>query len=77
MAEEIKQAESKINLLDLIKRGDLGPDQKAHLRKILLDRKRQVERLRNQIDLGLKLLQPKPRKIAKRKGAKRAAKPLR
>jgi hypothetical protein len=72
MAEEIKQAESKINLLDLIKRGDLGPDQKAHL---LLDRKRQVEHLRNQIDLGLKLLQPKPRNIAKRKGAKRAAKP--
>jgi hypothetical protein len=58
-----------IDILSLIKLGDLSPEQAAHLKKRLLDRRRDLEAALKKVEEGLKALgqKPKARKTAKRK----------
>jgi hypothetical protein len=59
-----------IDILSLIKLGDLSPEQAAHLKKRLLTRKRDLAAALKKVDQGLKALEQKPKA---RKTAKRAA----
>jgi len=48
-----------VNILRLIKMGNLRPDQKAHLKKTLRDRKKELQASLKKVDQGLKLLAQK------------------
>ena len=58
-----------IDILSLIKLGDLSDDQKAHLKNKLTERKRDLEAAMKRVDQGLKLLakKSKAKKSAKRR----------
>jgi hypothetical protein len=64
-----------IDILNLIKLGNLTAEQAAHLRKRLRDRKRELEAAMKKVDQGLKALgqKRKSKKAAKRRTARRAA----
>ena len=56
-----------IDILGLIKKGDMSKEQAAHLRKELRDRKKKLVDAIKEIDRGLKALarKPKSKKAAK------------
>jgi hypothetical protein len=64
-----------IEILHLIKMGNLTAEQAAHLRKRLRDRKRELQGALKKVDQGLKQLGQRrtSKKTAKRKTARRAA----
>jgi|EndMetStandDraft_8_1072994.scaffolds.fasta_scaffold155969_2 hypothetical protein len=45
-----------VDILDLIKLGDLSPEQKAHLKSVLRKRKQKLEKLLSNIDRGISML---------------------
>jgi len=53
------EAMATVNILRLIKMGNLRPDQKAHLKKTLRDRKKELQASLKKVDQGLKLLAQK------------------
>jgi hypothetical protein len=63
-----------INVLELIKRGGLTKQQKDHLKQRLRSRMSELERAIKAVERGLAALgeKPKRKKIAKRRGRRRA-----
>jgi hypothetical protein len=62
-----------INILDLIKTGELSDEQNVMLKKKLLERKRALQSATTAVNRSLKLLEKKARS-KERKSAKRAPK---
>jgi hypothetical protein len=64
-----------IDILSLIKLGNLSAEQTARLKKRLRERKRELAAAMKKVDQGLKALaaKPKSKKAAKRRTARRAA----
>ena len=58
-----------VDILSLIKLGDLSDEQKAHLKKKLSERKKKLAAAMKRVDQGLKLLakKSKAKKSAKRR----------
>jgi hypothetical protein len=73
--EQWGEAMATIDILSLIKLGNLSAEQTASLKKRLRQRKRELAAAMKKVDQGLKALQTKPRskKAAKRKSARRAS----
>ena len=68
--EQLKgKAMGTVDILSLIKLGNLSDDQKAHLKNKLTERKRDLEAAMKRVDQGLKLLakKSKAKKSAKRR----------
>ena len=63
-----------IDILSLIKLGDLSDDQKAHLKNKLTERKRDLEAAMKRVDQGLALLKKKSKAKKSAKRRKYAAK---
>jgi hypothetical protein len=63
-----------VDILNLIKLGDLSDEQKAHLRTVLRGRKQKLEKLLADVDRGLKTLGGKSKGGAKRKTYRRKKK---
>jgi hypothetical protein len=63
-----------VDILQLIKLGDLTAEQKTHLKTVLRGRKQKLEKLIADIDRGLKTLGGKSKGSAKRKTYRRKKK---
>lgn len=60
-------------IVTLVDYGKLTAEQRAKLKKLLQDRKAELEQALSEVEEGLNRLKPKGKKSSKRKAAKRGA----